>query len=151
MFEPVAKLGSELVDKSNRYLGYDVLPIKDLMQKIKDRYKNEKDAQSTMSDFDERDLLKMLEKAGFGFIHLELDVTVGNAGLFSGNWEVFYNSSPNPLVPTLRTEVETALSLDEQERFITHLKPLVEQNIGRMAECLAYLTAVKEDWSKLTT
>ena len=149
MFEPIAKLGFEFIDKSNRYLGYDVLPIKDLLKKIYDLYKDQKDSQSTMGDFDERDLVKMLEKAGFGFIHLELDVTIGNAGLLSGNWEVFYNSSPNPLVPTLRTEVETALTPDEQERFIAHLRPLVEQNIGKTAQCLAYITAVKEDWSKL--
>lgn len=147
MFEPIAKLGFELVDKTNRYLGYDVGPIKDLMQKIYDLYKNEKDAQRTMGDFDERDLVKMLGNAGFGFVHLELDVTLGNAGLLGGAglWEVFYNSSPNPLVPTLRAEVETALSPEEQERFIAHLKPLVESNTGRTAQCLAYITAMKED------
>lgn len=143
MFEPIAKLGLEFVDKSNRYLGYDVQPIKDLLKKIYDLYKDQKDAQSTMGDFDERDLVRMLEKAGFGFIHLELDVTLGSAGLMSGNWEAFYNSSPNPLVPTLRVEVETALTTEEQERFITHLKPLVETNTGRTAQCLAYLSAVK--------
>ncbi len=143
MFEPIAKLGYEFVDKENRYLGYDVQPIKDLLKKIYDLYKDEKDSQSTMGDFDERDLVKMLEKSGFGFIHLELDVTVGNAGLLSGNWEVFYNSSPNPLVPTLRTEVEAALTLEEQKRFIAHLKPLVETNTGRMAQCLAYISAIK--------
>ena len=150
MFEPIAKTEREFVDR-RYYLGYDVLPIKDLMQKIYDRYKNEKDAQSTMGDFDERDLVKMLTQAGFGFVHLELDVTVGNAGMIGGEgrWEVFYNSAPNPLVPTLRTEVESALSPAEQERFIAHLKPLVEQNIGRTAQCLAYVTAVKEDWGKL--
>jgi arsenite methyltransferase len=145
MFEPIAKLGSEFIDKSSRYLGYDVGPIKDLMKKIYDLYKNEKDTQSTMGDFDERDLVKMLEKAGFGFIHLELDVTLGNAGMLSGNWEIFYNSSPNPLVPILRTEVETALTPEEQKRFIAHLKPLVETNTGRTAQCLAYISAVKED------
>jgi len=151
MFEPIAKLGFEFIDKTNRYLGYDVLPIKDLLTKIYDLYKDQRDSQSTMGDFDERDLVKMLEKAGFGFIHLELDVTLGNAGLLGGEgmWEVFYNSSPNPLVPTLCTEVETALTPDEQERFIAHLKPLVETNTGRTAQCLAYISAVKEDWSNL--
>jgi len=143
MFEPIAKLSTAFVDKSNRYLGYDVGPIKDLMKKIYELYKNEKGAQSTMGDFDERDLIKMLEKAGFEFVHLELDVTLGNAGFLSGNWEMFYNSSPNPLVPTLRTEVETALTPGERERFIAHLKPLVEQNIGRSAQCLAYIAAIK--------
>ncbi|MFI5201458.1 MAG: class I SAM-dependent methyltransferase [Candidatus Kapaibacterium sp.] len=149
MFEPIGKLGFEFVDKANRYLGYDVQPIKDLMQKIDEAHKIQKDSQSTMGDFDERDLVKMLEKASFGYIHLELDVTLGNAGYGGNNWEVFYNSSPNPLVPTLREQAEAALTLEEQERLIAHLKPLVETNTGRTAQCLAYITAVKEDWGKL--
>ena len=41
-----------------------------------------------MCDFDERDLVKMLDKAGFGFVHLELDVTLGNAGLMGGKGNV---------------------------------------------------------------
>ncbi len=152
MFEPIGRLTGEFVD-NRYYLGYDILPIKDLMKKIYDTHQEQADSQSTMGDFDERDLVKMLDKAGFGFIHLELDVTVGNAGLMGGTgmWEVFYNSSPNPLVPTLREEAEAALTPDEQERLIAHLKPLVNANIGRTAQCLAYITAVKEDWSKLYT
>ena len=152
MFEPIGRLTGEFVD-NRYYLGYDILPIKDLMKKIYDTHQEQADSQSTMGDFDERDLVKMLDKAGFGFIHLELDVTVGNAGLMGGTgmWEVFYNSSPNPLVPTLREEAEAALTPDEQERLIAHLKPLVNANIGRTAQCLAYITAVKEDWSKLRT
>lgn len=142
MFEPIGKLAQEIGPKGY-LLGYDVRPIKPLVEKIYEKYKSQRDSQSTMSDFDERDLIRMLEHAGFGFIHLELDVTLGNAGLLSGNWEVFYNSSPNPLVPTLRTEVEAALTPEEQIEFIAHLRPLVENNIGRTAQCLAYISAVK--------
>ena len=151
MFEPIAKLGFEFVPRGDTYLGYDIRPVKDLIKKIYELYKDQKESQSTMGDFDERDLVKMLEKAGFGFIHLELDVTLGNAGLMGGigMWELFYNSSPNPLVLTLREEVDAALSAEEQERFIAHLKPLVETNTGRTAQCLAYISAVKEDWGKL--
>jgi len=151
MFEPIAKLGFQFVPREDYYLGYDMRPIKDLRKKVIEANQTKHDSQSTMGDFDERDLVKMLEKAGFGFIHLELDVTLGNAGFMSGNWEVFYNSSPNPLVSTLREQVEAALSAEEQERFIAHLKPLVETNTGRTAQCLAYITAVKEDWGTLYT
>ncbi len=144
MFEPIGKLSYEFIPKGDYYLGYDIRPIKELVEKMKDAHKAQHALQSTMSDFDERDLVKMLDKAGFGFIHLELDVTLGNAGMLSGNWEVFYNSSPNPLVPTLRKQVEVALLPDEQERFISHLKPLVETNTGRTAQCRAFITAIKE-------
>jgi arsenite methyltransferase len=143
MFEPIGKLSKEIGPKGH-YAGYDVRLIKELIEKIMAAHKPQHDSQNTMSDFDDRDLVKMLDKAGFGFIHLELDVTLGNAGMLSGNWEVFYNSSPNPLVPTLRQQVEAALTPEEQERFIAHLKPLVESNTGRTAQCLVYVSALKE-------
>ena len=60
-----------------------------------------------------------------------------------GQWEAFYNSAPNPLVPTMRAQVEAALNSEEQQQFIAHLKPLVETNTGRYAQCLAYISAVK--------
>jgi arsenite methyltransferase len=142
IFEPIAKLSKE-IGPVGYYLGYDMRPIKDLWEKMKEAHKAKHDLQSTMSDFDERDLVKMLDKSGFDFIHLELDVTLGNAGMMSGNWEAFYNSSPNPLVPTLREQVETALTSEEQERFIAHVKPLVESNTGRTAQCHAYVMAEK--------
>jgi arsenite methyltransferase len=143
IFEPIAKLSSEFVPRSDYYLGYDIRPVKGLWEKMKQAHKAQHDSQNTMGDFDERDLVKMLDKSGFDFIHLELDVTLGNAGFMSGNWEAFYNASPNPLVPTLREQVETALTSDEQERFISHIKPLVESNTGRTAQCHAFVMAVK--------
>jgi arsenite methyltransferase len=143
IFEPIGKLGFEFVPKGDHYLGYNIVPIKDLWEKIKASRKEQYDAQSTMSDFDERDLIKMLQRAGFSHIHLDLDVTVGNSGIYPGNWDAFYNSAPNPLVPTLREQVEAALTADEQDRFIAHLKPLVGTNTGRIAQCLAFVWAEK--------
>ncbi len=144
MFEPIGRLGWEFIARADYYLGYNIVPIKDLWEKIKEAHKTQHDSQNTMSDFDERDLVKMLDQAGFGFIHLELDVTIGKAGFMSGNWEVFYNSSPNPLVPTLREQVEATLTIEEAGRFIAHLKLLVESNTGRTAQCHAFVTAIKE-------
>jgi hypothetical protein len=43
----------------------------------------------------------------------------------------------------LRTEVETALTLEEQERFIAHVKPLIESNTGRTAQCHVFVMAIK--------
>jgi arsenite methyltransferase len=143
IFEPIGKLSSEFVPRGDYYLGYDIRPVKDLGEKIKEAHKAQHDSQSTMSDFDDRDLVRMLDKSGFDFIRMELEVTLGNAGMMSGNWEAFYNSSPNPLVPTLREQVETALTSEEQERFIAHIKPLVESNTGRTAQCHALVMAIK--------
>jgi ubiquinone/menaquinone biosynthesis C-methylase UbiE len=143
MFEPIGKLGYEFIPKGSFYFGYNIEPIKNLMKKTVEAHQAQHDSQSTMSDFDERDLVKMLRTSGFDFVQLELDVKVGNAGYHSGNWDTFYNSAPNPLVPTFRTQVEAALTPEEQERVIAHLKPLVESNTGQTAQCIAYVTAVK--------
>ena len=142
MFEPIAKLRHEFEPKGI-YLGYDVRPIKDLMEKIAKAHEPQHASQSTMGDFDERDLLKMLQKSGFSHIEMELRVTIGNAGMYSKNWEAFYNSAPNPLVSTFREELELSLTQEERERVIAYLRPLVESNTGRMAQCMAYIHAEK--------
>ncbi|HWF45277.1 MAG TPA: class I SAM-dependent methyltransferase [Candidatus Kapabacteria bacterium] len=142
IFEPIAKLGWEFVGR-DYYHGYDIRPIKDVMDKVAEHNKAEHNTQSTMGDFDERDLIKMLQQSGFSHIELDLNVTVGKAGLYSGNWEAFYNSSPNPLASSLREKFEAALTEEEQERAIAHLRPLVESNTGHYAQCLAFLRAEK--------
>jgi arsenite methyltransferase len=142
IFEPIGKLNTEYIEKGH-YLGYDVRPVKDLWEKIVAIRTTQHESQNAMGDFDERDLVKMIQGAGFSFVHLELDVTIGNAGMHSGNWDAFYNSAPNPLVPTLRDQVEGVLTVEEIERFISHLKPLVETNTGKMAQCLAFISAEK--------
>jgi arsenite methyltransferase len=142
MFEPIAKLGREFVSQ-DYYLGYDIRPIKEIMDNVAEHNKEEHKTQSTMGDFDERDLIKMLQQSGFSHIEFDLNVTVGKAGLYSGNWEAFYNSSPNPLASSLREKFEATLTEEERKRAIAHLRPLVETNTGRYAQCLAFLRAEK--------
>lgn len=142
LFEPIGKLSQEYIEKG-RFLGYDVSPLKDLFDKMHAAHAAQEASQNTMGDFDERDLVKMLWKSGFSFVHLDLDVTIGHSGYYAHNWEAFYNSAPNPLVPTLRQQAEASLTADEQTRVIAHLKPLVETNSGKSAQCLAYVYAIK--------
>ena len=143
MFEPIAKVGFEFIPKGSSYGGYDIQPIKELMKKTVEAHQAQHDSQNTMGDFDERDLVNMLRQSGFSLVELELHARVGTTGERPGGWDVFYNSAPNPLVPTLRAQVEAALTVEEQEQVIAHLSPLVESNTGQMAACIAYVTAVK--------
>jgi hypothetical protein len=56
-----------------------------------------------MLDFDERDLIVFAEDAGFANIRLTLIAEVTEEPMRqTRDWEVFLNSSPNPLAPTLR-------------------------------------------------
>jgi hypothetical protein len=96
-----------------------------------------------MVDFDERDLVRHAQDAGFPRIDLELRVSVETRKR-PQPWELLIRTSGNPLVPTLAEAMSQALSPEEVTEFATHLRPLVESGTGLERRALAYLTAVKE-------
>ena len=96
-----------------------------------------------MLDFDERDLVRHAEQAGFPVVDLELRVSVKNARR-PVPWERALRMSGNPLVPPLGEALDRVLSPQEITEFTAHLKPLVESGIGQERRALAYLTAVKQ-------
>ncbi len=96
-----------------------------------------------MTDFDERDLLSLAEQAGFGEIHLELQVGVTPRQPMS--WDAFIHMAGNPRVPTLEEAMQEALTPDETAGFAAHLRPLVESGHGRARLAVAYLWAVKHE------
>jgi hypothetical protein len=110
-----------------------------------------------MCDFDERDLLRHAEQAGFCAVrmdaHFEVMAYPESRSSARGqsdttppvdSWEVFVRAAPNPLSPTLAEAMASALSREEADRFTAHLRPLVEsmQLVHRME--YAYLWAAKQ-------
>ena len=95
-----------------------------------------------MMDFDERDLLRFAEAAGFGEIHLELQVAIKPRSE-PEPWETFLRAAPNPKVPTIEEAVNQTLTPAETEEVYTHLPPLVEagRDVNRLA--IAYLWATR--------
>ena len=65
-----------------------------------------------MGDFDERDLVRHAESAGFPVIDLELRVTVKKAKQ-PMPWERFLRISGNPLIPPFGEAMDRALSSGE--------------------------------------
>jgi arsenite methyltransferase len=127
-----------------RFLGYDVVPILDLVAKVMAVYDGFQPCDDPMLDFDERDLLRHTEETGFADIHLTLEVTVDSQPWTGGcTWEAFLRVQGNPCVPPLEQVLDEALTLEEKERFRTHLEPLVERGEGANRLALAYLRAVK--------
>jgi hypothetical protein len=53
------------------------------------------------------------------------------------------NMAPNPLAPSLAEAIEEALTPDEAERFVAHLRPLYEARATTARFAVAYLRAVK--------
>lgn len=148
IFEPINRFAYP--EPPNRFFGYEVTPVMGLTLKILAVYGcahgGEGDA---MMDFDERDLFKFAEQAGFPEVHLELQSEVVPGASEQGavdeqrRWESFLKSSPNPLVPTIEEAMQQALSADEIERFTEYLRPLVEKNQRVERSSVAYLWAVK--------
>jgi arsenite methyltransferase len=121
---------------------YDVTPIMEIAGKVQAVYSRVRSAASPMMDFDERDLVRFAEAAGFSDIALQMHVDVRPARPVK-NWEAKWRSAPNPLAPTLAEAVDEALTREEAGRFVSHLRPLMERGAGQRRSAVAYLRAVK--------
>ena len=84
------------------YQGYEIGPVHDLWEKVAVlRYPS---AIQSMIDFDERDLVRFADKAGFGSIDLYMELHIEPKKPES--WDVFLNSAGNPNVPTMGETIE---------------------------------------------
>jgi arsenite methyltransferase len=124
------------------WAGYGLGAIPDISRKIRAVYSaiQPPDA-DPMLNFDERNLIDLAEEAGFFPISLDLEARL--APLEPRTWEGFVNSAGNPRIPTVGEAMQQALTSEEQERFIGHLRPRVEQGHGVWRMATAYLYAVK--------
>jgi arsenite methyltransferase len=146
MFEPINSF--TFPEPEDEYMGFDVAPISGLVRRVKDAYNRLATADdSTLIDFDERDLVPFAERAGFRKVELTYEARVERgAGAHWGNdvgWETFLRMAPNPLAPSLAETIDDALSPQEARRFVSHLRPLFEGKRGTSRSAVAYLRAVK--------
>jgi arsenite methyltransferase len=142
LFEPINVLMS--AHDPGQFYGYDTSPVRALAAKVWALYESiQPRGEDPMVDFDERDLVRHAEEAGFGVLDLELRVTVNNARR-PVPWERFLRMSGNPLIPTFGEALERTLSPEEITAFTDYLRPLVESGTGQERSATAYLTAVKQ-------
>ena len=141
LFEPVNVLMSD--PGPGLFHGYDVTPVKALAARVQALYVSiQPPGADPMVDFDDRDLVRHAQDAGFSEISLELRVSVKNRK-DPAPWERFLRMSGNPLQPTFQEALQQALSTQEAGELARHLRPLVESGTGLERTALAYLTAVK--------
>lgn len=125
-----------------RFLGYDIMPVVEIVDKLERFFDlEERPKIGSMMDFDERDLIAIAERTGFGNIHLDLQADIKAPR--PENWTHFVQSAGNPLSPTLHEAMNASLTPEERDRFTAHLKPLVESGIGTERRAFAFLTAEK--------
>ena len=97
-----------------------------------------------MMNFDERDLLRHAEEAGFREVHVDLVINV-EPGSWVEDWERLLGTSPNPNAHTVDEAIRGALTPEEAGRFEAHLRPLVDAGLAVKRYAFAYLWAVKSD------
>jgi ubiquinone/menaquinone biosynthesis C-methylase UbiE len=140
IFEPINRFKHP--EPENMFSGFDITPHIDITKKIKAVYER---LQNPITDpvinFDERDLLRFAEQAGFGEIHLELNVEIKPNDF--DNWDMMLRIAPNPRVPNLEEAMQEVLTTAEQHAFVEYLRPLVEAKRGMIRWAVAYLWAIK--------
>jgi hypothetical protein len=94
-----------------------------------------------MLNFDERDLFDFAQKSGFDTLQLEFQIKQEQKKV--SDWETQVRRRPNPRAPSLEEAMEQALTSQERELFVRHLRPLVESRQGRNKSGVAYLSAIK--------
>lgn len=144
VFEPIS--GFAQPESPHLLMGVDVRPVAKLAAKVK-AYAVARDTAENYAtlDFDERDLLRLCERAGFTGIRLDYtarrDVT--EPGL-TDDWEVFRKISASPLSAALGEAIEGALAPAEQEALIAHMRSRLAADPATVAsDASAYLWATK--------
>lgn len=139
LFEPINRFA---LRDGDTWAGYDLAALDGIGAKLRAVYEALQPPESDpMLDFDERDLVRLAQGAGFFPIRLDLEAVMEPTPPRA--WDGFLNSSGNPNIPTLEEAMEQALTPAERDRLVKHLRPQVEQGLGEWRMASAYLVATK--------
>src|SRR4051812_5461667 len=140
LWEPINRFGAEERTRE-AFWGFAADGLKELAERVERVFGEIQPPDDPMIDFDERDLIRLAEGAGFFPVELELKAEIRHTEPIA--WHVFANSSGNPRIPTFAEAMEVALTPEERDRVTEHLRPLVEQGKGVWRMAHAHLTAIK--------
>ncbi|HZB35229.1 MAG TPA: methyltransferase domain-containing protein [Gaiellaceae bacterium] len=139
IFEPINIFGYE--HRDGLYYGLDVSPVQHLADKIIGR--RQAPGEHPLLDFDERDLFRFAQEAGFDEVRMDYRAEQ-KLREWTISWDTFRRSSGNPLDPTPEEEMLEALEPDERVEFEAYVRTAIESK-PRVLEWRAgaYLRAVK--------
>lgn len=145
LFEPINRL--MFPEPPDRFWGYEVSAVAALADKVKATFNELQDAATAaMINFDDRDLVRFAESAGFERIHLECHIDIEPGSLMHPvDLDALLDGAPNPLAPTLRESIAQALTRSEQDRFVAHLEQAIAEDEAVRRSAVAYLAARKPD------
>ncbi len=136
LFEPINSFAYP--EPADRFSGFDVSGVLDEAERVKQFFRAPDAAESDpMLNFDEHDLVRMAEAAGFVDVAMDLQIDVDtSSGIVS--FEAWLRTAPNPTAPPMRVAIEQALSPGEAADFIEHLRRQAvagEREMRRFAVC----------------
>jgi arsenite methyltransferase len=143
LFEPINRL--MFPEPRDRFWGYDVAACAELADRVKAAFTElEGPGAATRMDFDDRDLVRLAEQAGFARISCECRVEVEPGPLMEVvDLDALLDSAPNPFAPTPRKAIEGALTGADRDRFLSHLSQQVREGAPVRRWAGAYLVAQK--------
>ena len=142
IFEPINRRMNEL--NRSTFLGFDSSGVEELAGKVQHVF--EQSAPQAMTGFDETDLFRLAEDAGFRETQVTLELKSSQPPFGSMDWSVERMTSPNPLAPTVARAIDLALTPAEAERFERHMASAMNKArrlVNRSA--YAFVKATKGD------
>ena len=139
LFEPINRFAQR---PGNTWMGHDLAPLGEAGEKVRAVYTRLQPPETDpMLDFDERDLIRLAEEAGFFPIRTHLEAEI--RPMEPVPWQSFLAAAGNPNIPTFAEAMEQVLTPEEQERVTEYLRPLVEAGRGEWRMATVHLAATK--------
>jgi arsenite methyltransferase len=141
IFEPINVFAQDEYER--RYYGLDVAPVQHLADKIIATWKARRE-EHPLLNFDERDLLRFAEEAGFEEIRMDYRAEIKHEPHWAQSWDTLKRWSGNPLDPTVGEELETVLDDEERAELEAYAREALERRpLVRSRTASIYMRAVK--------
>ena len=100
-----------------------LLNVQSILQKVVDELR--KEYPSSLISYNEHNLVRFSNRAGFEEIKLEYSLT--RTQMQFASWNFFLNAAPNPLSPTLKESLDKILTLEEFNKVEKALREVIKQ------------------------
>lgn len=141
LFEPINSFG--FPEPAGWLWGFDMSGLEPLVEAVETAYARHTGSgrPDPMLGFDERDLLRWAQEAGFTDVTLTYEAQVGLGHPSAGtDLATFLDSAPNPTVPTFRRLLAEALTGPDRDVVEHRIGEQLSAGTGRTRQAVAYLT-----------
>jgi len=144
LFEPINSFG---FPEPDGYLwGFNMFGLEEQAAKVHTAYTETVDTGDgdPMLGFDERDLLRWAEQAGFTNVTLDHRARIVSSHPSAGtSLHTFLATSPNPMIGSFGDQLHHALSPDEVQQVTRRMNDDLQAGRGQYRQAHTYLTAEK--------